>query len=146
MNAAVQMPLWNTDVFDSLLTRVVDKLRELRKPRASIPALAPVAVQLPLVTPAVRSLQAQIDRLCMCDALVFGATRLEYVVPESGQSTLRLYRGGRVIGVARVYNEQHLHKLKQQVVGVLWALGCDGECSIECGAAYFRRKLRRKVG
>lgn len=110
-----------------------------------LPPLIPVYFQLPLPTPDVSRLQRQLNRLVLNDALVYGRERIEYVeLVGGGYHQIRWYKGDRIVGVACVHNHNPA-PIKAQLALMLVARGWSGECEIERGAAYWRRRTRRQL-
>lgn len=114
--------------------------------RPVIPRLLPEHLQRPLPLPAMMDIRRKLNQLMLYDALVFGNERVEYVqTVDLSCAQIRLYRCGRIIGIARVRGDNP-ERVKSALVSVLFARGWSAEaCKLVEGAAYNRRRTRRAL-
>ena len=111
-----------------------------------IPRLLPTHLQRALPLPGLTDFRRKLSQLMLYDALVCGRERVEYVqTVDGGSPQVRLYRNGRIVAIARVYND-NTERVKSALVSVLFARGWSPDaCQIEIGAAYGRRRTRRAL-
>lgn len=108
--------------------------------RAPIPLLTPPPI---LVLPfrELDLLRRRLDALCLGDALVFDAERLEWVEVNGKSAQLRLYHGDRIVRAC--YVRPNVRQQKADLVPTLWLRGWSSACVLVIGGAWGRRRTRR---